>query len=159
MKKLIWLAVVALFAFSLCMSGCQKAAVSSAASSAAASQKSSSESIGGIELKLDKSEYETETGTINLTVKNNSDTKIYYSPEAVLEINNGGTWKTVVPKNKITNDVMLTADAKGESDYSFAVKSQYETLDAGSYRIGIKVSSDEAKVNDADYIYALFTVK
>ena len=96
---------------------------------------------------------------IDFTVTNNSDDKIYFGDDYVLEVKEGDNWTELETDMEISDD-LLRALYKGKSiDDSLYVSERYGTLNAGEYRLVVTVSKSENLTENPTKLYAPFQVK
>lgn len=110
-------------------------------------------------LNAEKEKYSEDVDTITLTIQNNEDNEIYYSPNFSLEVKENGKW-TKVEKSKTITEDFIGVVKKGESkEVRFDIESQYDELKSGEYKTVVKLSSGEKNVDNGEEFSDEFIIK
>lgn len=106
-----------------------------------------------------KTDYSQDVEKIDFTVTNNSDDKIYFGDDYVLEVKEGDNWTELETDMKISDDLLRALDKGKSIDDSLYVSERYGTLNAGEYRLVVTVSKSENLTENPTKLYAQFQVK
>lgn len=106
-----------------------------------------------------KTVYSQDVEKIDFIVTNNSNDKIYFGDDYVLEVKEGDIWTELETDMEISDD-LLRSLYKGKSiDESLYVSERYGTLNAGEYRLVVTASKSENLTENPTKLYAPFQVK
>ena len=110
-------------------------------------------------VKTSKTEYSQDVEKIDFTVTNNSDDKIYFGYDFLLEVKEGDKWTELETDAKISDDLLRVLDKGKFIEESLYVSERYGTLNPGEYRLVVSVSTNENLTGNPTKLYAPFEVK
>lgn len=107
----------------------------------------------------DKSQYSVNVSVIKLTVKNDSNDKLYFGEDFSLEKKVNNNWSHVPKTTKNSPDIICKVDKDKSFEVSFDIANQYSNLDKGEYRAVVELSKDKNDLSNTTKAYAKFTLK
>lgn len=101
----------------------------------------------GIEMRITDETVNTETDSVIIEYINNTDTQVMFGEEPHLEIKREDSWYVVpVKEGTAWIDIAYMLPSNGSAEKKFSLKSYYENLVPGHYRIVKKFFMDSGNV-------------